>query len=188
MKRQLILCILLAILYTQKVYSQGNLSVHSVIHADTLQANIPFYIDFELTNNDTVTFNEIVKINLSFALPHDTSFIEDYVILGINQYQGIEAGESLSFSTELIEPQNMYQQSGDNLVVIWPSSVAPLTTDTSFTPVFIKELTNNIKEHFLKENGIIVVDILGREYDSIYAIPCGTVYIKNGKKYIKGLR
>ena len=66
MKRQFILCILLAILYTQKVYSQGNLSVHSVIHADTLQANIPFYIDFELTNNDTVTFNEIVKINLSF--------------------------------------------------------------------------------------------------------------------------
>ena len=59
MKRQLIVCILLAILYTQKVYSQGNLSVHSVIHADTLQANIPFYIDFELTNNDTITLMKL---------------------------------------------------------------------------------------------------------------------------------
>ena len=54
------------------------------------------YIDFELTNNDTITFNEIVKINLSFALPNDTSFIDEQVILGVNQYQGIEAGESLS--------------------------------------------------------------------------------------------
>ena len=189
MKRQLIVCILLAILYTQKVYSQGNLSVHSVIHADTLQANIPFYIDFELTNNDTITFNEIVKINLSFALPNDTSFGEEQVILGINQYLGIEAGESLSFSIEIIDPQEMYQQSGDNLVVIWPSSVAPLTTDTSITSVFIQEITSNIKDYLIsKENNAKVVDLLGREYDSEYEIPRGTIYIKKGMKYIKGLR
>ena len=124
MNRQFILCIIIVLLFAQKVYSQGNLCVHSVIHSDTLDANVPFYIDFELTNNDTVTFNEIVKINLSFALPNDTSIINEQVILGVNQYQGIEAGESLSFSIELIEPQDMYQQSGDNLVVIWPSSIA----------------------------------------------------------------
>ena len=189
MNRLVVFYILLGLLFTQKVYSQANLSVHSVIHSDTLQVNVPFYIDFELTNNDTITFNEIVKINLSFALPNDTSFIEEQVILGINQYLGIEAGESLSFSIELMEPQDMYQQSGDNLVVIWPSSVAPLTTDTSITPVFIKEITSNIKEHFsLKENGTKAVDILGREYDSINAISSGTVYIKNGKKYIKRLK
>ena len=161
MYRQFIIYILLVLLFTQKVYSQGNLSAHSVVHSDTLESNVPFYIDFELTNNDTVTFNEIVKINLSFALPNDTSFIDEQVILGINQYQGIEAGESLSFSIELIEPQDMYQQSGDNLVVIWPSSVAPLTTDTSITPVFIKETTSNIKDYFIsKENNAKVVDLL----------------------------
>jgi len=189
MNRQFILYIILGLLFAQKVYSQGNLSVHSVIHSDTLDANVPFYIDFELTNNDTVTFNEIVKINLSFALANDTSFIDEQVILGVNQYQGIEAGESLSFSIELIEPQDMYQQSGDNLVVIWPSSIAPLTTDTSITPVFIKETTNNIKDYFIsKENNAKVVDILGREYDSEYDIPRGTIYIKKGQKYIKRLK
>ena len=189
MNRLFILYIILGLLFTQKVYSQCNLSVHSVIHSDTLQANIPFYIDFELTNNDTVTFNEIVKINLSFALPYDTSFIEEQIILGINQYQGIEAGESLSFSIELIEPQDMYQQSGDNLVVIWPSSIAPLTTDTSITPVLIKETTSNLKDYFIsKENNAKVVDLLGKEYDSEYDIPRGTIYIKKGKKYIKRLK
>ena len=189
MNRQLILYIILGLLFAQKVYSQGNLSVHNVIHSDTLQVNIPFYIDFELINNDTVTFNEIVKINLSFALPNDTSFFEEQIILGINQYQGIEAGESLSFSIELIEPQDMYQQSGDNLVVIWPSSVVPLMTDTSITPVFIKETTSNIKDYFIsKENNAKIVDLLGREYDSEYDIPRGTIYIKKEKKYIKRLK
>ena len=189
MNRQFILYITLALLFAQKVYSQGNLSVHSVIHSDTLNANVPFYIDFELTNNDTITFNEIVKINLSFALPNDTSFIDEQVILGVNQYQGIEAGESLSFSIELIEPQDMYQQSGDNLVVIWPSSIAPLTTETSITPVFIKETTSNIKDYFIsKENNTKVVDLLGREYDSEYDIPRGTIYIKKAKKYVKRLK
>ena len=62
MNRLVVFYILLGLLFTQKVYSQGNLSVHSVIHSDTLQVNVPFYIDFELTNNDTVTFNEIVKL------------------------------------------------------------------------------------------------------------------------------
>ena len=189
MNRQFILYIILVLLFAQKVYSQDNLSVHSVIHSDTLDANVPFYIDFELTNNDTVTFNEIVKINLSFALPNDTSFIDEQVILGVNQYQGLEAGESLSFSIELIEPQDMYQQSGDNLVVIWPSSIVPLTTDTSITPVFIKETTSNIKDYFIsKENNAKVVDLLGREYDSEYDLPRRTIYIKNGKKYIKRLK
>ena len=189
MNRQFILYITLALLFAQKVYSQGNLSVHSVIHSDTLNANVPFYIDFELTNNDTVTYNEIVKINLSFALPNDTSFIDEQVILGVNQYQGLEAGESLSFSIELIEPQDMYQQSGDNLVVIWPSSIVPLTTDTSITPVFIKETTSNIKDYFIsKENNAKIVDLLAREYDSEYDIPRGTIYIKKGKKYIKRLK
>ena len=189
MNRQFILYIILGLFFAQKVYSQGNLSVHSVIHSDTLDTNVPFYIDFELTNNDTVTFNEIVKINLSFALPNDTSFIDEQVILGVNQYQGVEAGESLSFSIELIEPQDMYQQSGDNLVVIWPSSIAPLTTDTSITPVYIKETASNIKDYFIsKENNTKVVDLLGREYDSEYDIPRGTIYIKKGKKYIKRLK
>lgn len=189
MNRQFILCIIIVLLFAQKVYSQGNLCVHSVIHSDTLDANVPFYIDFELTNNDTVTYNEIVKINLSFALPNDTSIINEQVILGVNQYQGIEAGESLSFSIELIEPQDMYQQSGDNLVVIWPSSIAPLTTDTSITPVFIKETTSNIKDYFIsKENNTKVVDLLGREYDSEYDIPRGTIYIKKAKKYVKRLK
>ena len=83
----------------------------------------------------------------------------------------------------------MYQQSGDNLVVIWPSSVVPLTTDTSITPVFIKETTSKIKDYFIsKENNAKVVDLLGRDYDSEYDIPRGTIYIKKGKKYIKRLR
>ena len=80
----------------------------------------------------------------------------------------------------------MYQQSGDNLVVIWPSSIAPLTTETSITPVFIKETTSNIKDYFIsKENNAKIVDLLAREYDSEYDIPRGTIYIKKGKNTSK---
>jgi len=189
MNRLFILYIILGLLFTQKVYSQGNLSVHSVIHSDTLDADVPFYIDFELTNNDTVTFNEIIKINLSFALPNDTSFIEEQIILGINQYQGIEAGESLSFSIELIDPQDMYQQSGDNLVVIWPSSLAPIIADTSVTPIFIKEGTTvNIDSfHISTKEFKTMTDLFGREHQSTHSIPAGAIYIRDGKKFIKPL-
>jgi hypothetical protein len=53
---------------------------------------------------------------------------------------------------------------GDNLVVIWPGLVAPSSSDTSFTTVYV--LPSNpasVKEYTTNKELLKVTDILGRE-------------------------
>ncbi len=82
----------------------------------------------------------------------------------------------------------LYQQAGDNLVVIWPSFLGPATIDTSITDLYvippitsINEMTPNIN----KASSYYIYDILGRRYDNIKHISIGSMYIRDSKKYIR---
>ena len=81
----------------------------------------------------------------------------------------------------------MFQQAGDNLVVIWPSSVVPILPDSSFTPIHIIDQVSSIIEqnHLIKPLKLRLFDLLGREYQSLSDLPNGAIYIRDGKKYIK---
>ena len=82
----------------------------------------------------------------------------------------------------------MYQQAGDNLLVIWPSFVVPDTIDTSITPLYVIPATTSINEmipHINKAQSYYIYDILGKRYDNIKHISIGSMYIRDGKKYIR---
>ena len=72
-------------------------------------------------------------------------------------------------------------------MVIWPSFVAPVTKDTSITPLYVIPPSNSINEmiHPINKNPSIYIDILGRKYDNINRISIGSMYIRDGKKYIR---
>jgi uncharacterized protein YlzI (FlbEa/FlbD family) len=76
-------------------------------------------------------------------------------------------------------------QAGDNLIVIWPSSITPINTDSSSTSIHVlntSTYTNNIVLENIDD--CIIYDIYGRKHHSIKTLPIGSMYIRNGKKYI----
>ena len=76
-------------------------------------------------------------------------------------------------------------QAGDNLIVIWPSSITPINTDSSSTSIHVlntSTYTNNIVLENIDDG--IIYDIYGRKHHSIKTLPIGSMYIRNGKKYI----
>ena len=82
----------------------------------------------------------------------------------------------------------LYQQAGDNLVVIWPSFAVPVTIDSSITPLYVIPPTTSINETILPNNNtpsFYMYDILGRRHDNIKHISTGSIYIRDGKKYIR---
>ena len=106
--------------------------------------------------------------------------------------QGIFApGDSLyidDLNAPLTGGAQLYQQAGDNLVVIWPSFVVPVTIDTSITPLYVIPPTTSINEMIPPINkapSYYIYDILGRRYDNINHISVGSMYIRDGKKYIR---
>ena len=81
----------------------------------------------------------------------------------------------------------LFQQAGDNLIVIWPNFTNPVDVDTSTTPVHVLANVSSVYEDYNKIFNIDtkLYDILGNEYFSIKHVPLGTIYIYNGEKYIK---
>jgi hypothetical protein len=76
-------------------------------------------------------------------------------------------------------------QAGDNLIVIWPSSITPINTDSSSTSIHVlntSTYTNNIVLENIDDG--IIYDIYGRKHHSVKTLPIGSMYIRNGKKYI----
>ena len=86
--------------------------------------------------------------------------------------QGVFApGDSLyMLNNPLNGGPQLYQQAGDNLVVIWPSFVVPVTIDTSITTLYVIPPTTSINEMIPPINTdspFYIYDILGRRYDNI---------------------
>ena len=190
MYKKILVFICCAVLVSKTVISQI-VSVEGVSHADTVQHAAPFSLNFWFVNTgNTSLFADSITANIVIS-PVNANPI-NWQILSITQSipQGIfSPGDSIFMLNTLLNggPQ-LYQQAGDNLVVIWPSSVVPISSDTSITPLYVIPPVTSIEDIYpshISKNDNYIYDILGRRYDNINDIPVGAMYIRDGKKYIR---
>ena len=192
MCKKILVFICCVVLVSETVNSQV-VSVEGVWHPDTVQYAAPFSLGFWFVNTGNTTIID-TAIFANIAIAPVNAAPQNWQILSIWQIipQGVFApGDSL-FIDDLNIPLNggpqLYQQAGDNLVVIWPSFVVPVTIDTSITPLYVIPPTTSINEMIPlinKAPSYYIYDILGRRYDNINHISIGSMYIRDGKKYIR---
>ena len=188
-----ILVFICCVVLVSKTLKSQVVSVEGVWHADTVQYAAPFYLNAVYlvnTGNLPIYENqfEIVVATKPVSQINSPAFIAQYFT------DSIENGVFLPDDTLTFEPNfplqggnALFQQAGDNLIVIWPNFTNPVDVDTSTTPVHVLANVSSVSED---QNKIFSIDaklydILGNEYFSIKHIPIGTIYIYNGEKYIK---
>ena len=154
------------IVLVSKTVSSQIVSVEGVSHADKVQYAATFSLNFWFVNTgNTSLFMDSITANISIS-PVSVA-PPNWQILTFTQNipQGIFApGDSISIlNTVLNGGPQLYQQAGDNIVVIWPSFVTPVTIDTSFTPLYVLPNPSSIQEYTTKKELLQTIDILGRE-------------------------
>ena len=190
MYKKILVFICCVVLVSETVNSQV-VSVKGVWHADTVQYAAPFSLGFWFVNTgNTSILDSVITANIVIS-PVNAS-PQNWQILTFTQNipQGIFApGDSLyMLNNPLNGGPQLYQQAGDNLVVIWPSFTVPATADTSITPLYVIPPTTSINEMIPPINTdspFYIYDVLGRRYHNIDYIPIGSMYIIDGKKYIR---
>ena len=192
MYKNIFVFICCVVLVSETVNSQV-VSVEGVWHADTVQYADPFSLGFWFVNTgNTTIIDSIVTANVAIAPVNSNPLNWQILSFTQNIPQGIfDIGDSL-FISDLNAPLNggsqLFQQTGDNLVVIWPSFTAPITVDTSITPLYVVPITTSINEmipYINEAPPYYIYDISGRRYDNLKYISIGCMYIRNGKKYIR---
>ena len=188
-----ILVFICCVVLVSKTLKSQVVSVEGVWHADTVQYAAPFSLGFWFVNTGNTSIIDSA-ITANIVISPDNVAPQNWQILTFTQSipQGVfSPGDSL-FIYDLNTPLNggaqLYQQAGDNLVVIWPSFVAPVSIDTSITSLFVIPPTTSINEivpHIYKAPSYYIYDVFGRKYDNINNISFGSMYIKDGKKYIR---
>ena len=193
MYRKILVFICCVVLVSKTVSSQiiYECSVEGVWHADSVQYAAPFSLGFWFVNTGNTSLLDSV-ITANIAISPVNAATQNWQILTFTQNipQGIFApGDSLyMLNNPLNGGPQLYQQAGDNLVVIWPSFVVPVTIDTSITSLYVIPSTSSINEMIPPINkapSYYIYDILGRRYDNIKHISIGSMYIRDGKKYIR---
>ena len=188
-----ILVFMCCVVLVSKTLKSQVVSVEGVWHADTVQYAAPFSLGFWFVNTgNTSIIDSAITANIVITPSNLAS--QNWQTLTFTQSipQGVFAPGDSIFISDLNTPLNggpqLYQQAGDNLVVIWPSFVVPVTIDTSITPLYVIPPTTSINEMISPINkapSYYIYDILGRRYDNINYIPIGSMYIRDGKKYIR---
>ena len=165
--------------------AQTNIKINGVIHADTIGYGSLLFLDYWIINNGTEVFNDDVGIRMGVTPNTDLPIQISVSLATISE--SIEPGDSIPFTSLISVSTQLFQQAGDNLVVIWPSSAAPILPDSSFTPIHILDDVSSIIEQnpLVKPLRLRLFDLLGREYQSLGDVPNGVIYIRGGKKYIK---
>jgi len=165
MKSKILVFICCVSFFSKNVKSQV-ISVEGVHHADTVQYAAPFALSFWFVNIGNISLFDtsiIAKIAISPVNGNPTN----WQILSFTQSipQGIFApGDSIfMLNTPLQGGPSLYQQSGDNIVVIWPSLVTPFLPDTSITTVLVLPNPASIQERITKKELLRTIDVLGRE-------------------------
>ena len=192
MYKKILVFIWCVVLVSETVNSQV-VSVEGVWHADTVQYAAPFSLGFWFVNTgNTSIFDSVITANIVIAPVNAAPQNWQILTLIQNIPQGVFAPEDSIFIFDLNTPLNggsqLYQQAGNNLVVIWPSFTVPTTIDTSITTLYVIPPTTSINEiipTLNKASSYYIYDILGRRYDNINHISKGSVYIRSGKKYIR---
>ena len=190
MYKKILVFICCVVLVSETVNSQV-VSVVGVWHADTVQYAAPFSLGFWFINTGNTSILDSV-ITANIVISPVNAAPQNWQILTFTQNipQGIfAAGDSLyMLNNPLNGGPQLYQQAGDNLVVIWPSFTVPATADTSITPLYVIPPTTSINEMIPPINTdspFYIYDVLGRRYHNIDYIPIGSMYIIDGKKYIR---
>jgi len=186
-----LLFIICCIVSVSKNANSQVISVEGVSHADTVQFADPFDITCWFVNTgNTLIFSDSITANIAIH-PVNTS-PNNWDVLSITQsisFGTIYPGDSIfMLNTFLQGGSQLFQQAGDNLVVIWPSFVVPISSDTSITPLYVlPPLTsvNEVNYPIYEESDNFIYDLMGRRYYNINNLLKGTIYIRDGKKYIK---
>ena len=182
-----ICCVVLA----SKTVSSQIISVEGVWHADSVQYAAPFSLGFWFVNTgNTSLFDSLITANIMIIPVNANPLNGQILTFTQNIPQGVFApGDSLyMLNNPLNGGPQLYQQAGDNLVVIWPSFTVPATSDTSITPLYVIPPITSINEMIPPINkapSYYIYDVLGRRYDNIKHISIGSMYIRDGKKYIR---
>ena len=193
MYKKILVFICCVVLVSKTVSSQiiYECSVEGVWHADSVQYAAPFSLGFWFVNTGNTSLLDSV-ITANIAISPVNAATQNWQILTFTQNipQGVFApGDSLyMLNNPLNGGPQLYQQAGDNLVVIWPSFVVPVTIDTSTTPLYVIPPITSINEMIPPINkapSYYIYDVLGRRYDNIKHISTGSMYIRDGKKYIR---
>ena len=186
-----ILVFICCVVLVSKTLKSQVVSVEGVWHADTVQYAAPFSLGFWFVNTGNTSILDSV-ITANIAISPVNAAPQNWQILTFTQNipQGVfSPGDSLYIlNNPLNGGAQLYQQAGDNLVVIWPSFTVPATIDTSITPLYVIPPTTSINEMIPPINkapSYYIYDILGRRYDNINHISIGSMYIRDGKKYIR---
>ena len=186
-----LLFIICCIVSVSKNANSQVISVEAVSHADTVQFADPFDITFWFVNTgNTLIFSDSITANIAIH-PVNTS-PNNWDVLSITQsisFGTVYPGDSIfMLNTFLQGGSQLFQQAGDNLVVIWPSFVVPISSDTSITPLYVIPPVTSVNEvnyPIYKESDNFIYDLMGRRYYNINNLLKGTIYIRDGKKYIK---
>ena len=192
MCKKILVFICCVVLVSETVNSQV-VSVEGVWHADTVQYAAPFSLGFWFVNTgNTSILDSVITANIAISPVNVAP--QNWQILTFIQSipQGVFAPGDSIFIFDLNTPLNggpqLYQQVGDNLVVIWPSFLVPVTIDTSITPLYVIPPITSVDEMIPPVNkapSYYIYDALGRRYDNVNHISIGSMYIREGKKYIR---
>ena len=179
------------IVLVSKNLSSQIISVEGVWHADTVQYADPFNLFFWFVNTgNSSLISDSISANIVVAPIGSNQLNWQSTSITRNIPQGILApGDSINMlNTPLLGGSQLYQQMGDNIVIIWPSSIQMIVPDTSITSLYVIGSSTSIYRHdtsFKTQGHNEIYDILGRRYYNIQSIPRGVMYIRNGNKYIK---
>ena len=165
MYKKILVFICCVVLVSKTVNSQV-VSVEGVWHADTVQYAAPFNLGFWFVNTgNTSLFDSLITANVVISPVNGNPLNWQILTFTQNIPQGIFApGDSLFILNNPLNggPQ-LYQQAGDNIVVIWPSFVTPVTIDTSITTLYVLPNPASIQERITKKELLRIIDALGRE-------------------------
>jgi hypothetical protein len=149
MKLKFIIVVVLFVFtsYVNKLYSQAHLSFgySGVIHEDTVSYGDSVLFSFWIVNTGNAPLND--SIQLSCETYNTSGLIMSGSFGMFSTPSGIlNSGDSMFFNVyDIITPQSY--SVGDNIVVIWPASIIPVTVDTSYTPLHVLSnivLTNDV--------------------------------------------
>ena len=184
-----------ASIFTNKIDAQSQyaIDIDAQLNHDTITYGQSFDILVTITN--TGTFPITTPIYLWYgshsinATSIDPNSIYQFPLTIYPNILGFDPNESITVNiqsmTNMPATTTSALQTGDNLIVIWPSSLVPINTDSATTSVHVLNTTTTVD--FISpikiEDGIIY-DVFGRVHKSLKSLPIGSMYIRNGKKYI----
>ena len=120
------------------VLAQSYLSFgHSgVQHEDTLNVGDSIHFSFWLVNEGNVAINDSVKVLCETFDDIGTSISSMVIGSAYNASSSLNVGDSILINITEVVTLSSYVL-GDNIIVIWPASVATGGVDTSATPIHI---------------------------------------------------